>query len=237
MEVPITRAPVACLAVLLAWPALASAQLSGHVVPLDDGLAVERLEEPCRAPHYRCYAWHPHGFRFGPHWWALSRAWAFALVASTGRIVAATPGVQPGRRYRGRMPPVILYTDDLGATWQQARWDWPHHPRALAFDRTSAFGVAAGEGGYVWNTHDGGTTWIDRGGSSGTTWTRVLVVGRACVLVDSRGGVWRSRDGGGARSLVVEDPNATVELADDAIEIGAGARRWRVRRDGNLEPR
>jgi hypothetical protein len=126
----------------------------------------------------------------------------------------------------------VLYTDDLGATWQTARWRWQTPPRAIAFDAGSTFGVAAGDGGYVWNTEDGGATWIDRRDAVGQTFEALWVVGRVCVLRDGHGVIWASRDGGFVLERLTEDPSATVEQEGETIFVRTRRASLRVTRDG-----
>jgi photosystem II stability/assembly factor-like uncharacterized protein len=183
----------------------------------------------------RCAIWVPLGFRFDAQP-ELALASTFARVPRTGRIVAARGTAQPwasplgastayGRDY-------VLYTDDLGASWQTARWRWWTAPRAIAFDAGSTFGVAAGDGGYVWNTEDGGATWVDRRDASGQTFEAAWVIGRACVLRDAAGVVWVSRDGGFVLERLTGDPSARIEQAEGAIVVRAGRETLRVTREG-----
>ncbi len=135
-------------------------------------------------------------------------------------------------------PPVkIFYTDDEGESWRRARGNFSVAVRILSFDRESGRGVAAGTHGMVASTDDGGATWTTHGLTArGVCFIQVLVHGRATVLVDQEGHVYRSRRGGAERSLIVEDLDAVVRQSSDAIEVVSRGRRYRVLPDGNLIP-
>jgi len=153
-------------------------------------------------------------------------------VPHLGRLVVATAntGIQP--------PPVIIfYTDDEGENWERARGRLRAAVRVLAFERDGLHGVAAGTDGEISSTDDGGTSWNSHGLSApGTCFATVLVYGYATVLVDQEGRIWRSRQGGAYRTLVVEDPDAVVRLRPIGIEIETEGRRYYVLPDGNLQP-
>jgi hypothetical protein len=210
--------------------ALASGALAqvGEIA-IGPGLAVRREGAVCDdgITGIPCLVWVPIGFAFGDRA-ELPYARAFGYVPSTGRIVAVhNVGGRGG----------VLYTDDLGASWRDGRWDWHQAANAVAFDPSSTFGVAAGEGGYVWNTDDGGRTWRDRGSSSGTSYTDVRVLGRIAVLRDDQGRVWLSRDGGFGRDLLAEDRSALLGSTASTIVVWTPRRRYEVHRDGRTESR
>jgi hypothetical protein len=187
-----------------------------------------------------CVIWEPLGFAFGAHY-ELQLASTFARVPETGRIVAGRSNAPP------RGPPLVawnaggldyvLTTDDLGQSWQPSRWRWWTPPRAIAFDRHSSFGVAAGDGGYVWNTNDGGETWVERRASAGQVWEAVWVVGRVAILRDAGGVTYVSRDGGFVLERLTEDPHARVEQDGEAFIIRTARSAFRVTRAGSCRLR
>ncbi len=231
-----------------------------QTVELGGGLAVILEQAPCfqrdqnihpsvwRPPGYEfghwrdqpCTTWRPAGFAFGDRQ-ELLYAYAFARVASSGRIVATYRDVDGAQRAPGSPPTPpgtavgVLYTDDGGATWHDARWRWVHAARALAFDAGSDFGVAAGESGHVWSTEDGGETWRVRRSAAGVSYTQVAVVGRVCVLVDANGTVWRSRDGGFSHDTLTRSSEVTLETTDDEIVVTTPRHELRIHADASVE--
>ena len=180
-----------------------------------------------------CRVWHPSGFEFGEWQTVLESSYAFARVPWTGRIVAVfrNAGSVDGR---SGTPSGVLYTDDLGATWQAGPWRWAQAARALAFDPASNFGIAAGDGGHVWSTEDGGETWRTRRSAAGIAYTQVAVIGRVCVLVDENGTIWRSRDGGFSLDTLTRSRDITLFTADDEIIVTTPEQTLRVRADGSV---
>lgn len=221
----------ACFAVLpvVAAPALAQVLLERD---LGGGCSVRQTTTfaSCWGSALPCIVWVPTGFSFAgieP----LGAATAFARVPATGRIVAAIRG---SRRSWPSRTTGVLYTDDLGATWSAARWTWPSVALALAFEPASERGVAAGAGGYVWTTEDGGTTWTDRGSSSGTTYVDAARLEHTVVLVDDHGAAWRSRDGGFARESLADGVVGPLTVDVDAITVTTASHSVRVARDGSV---
>lgn len=178
------------------------------------------------------------------------RAWAQAPAWCGGSSCPAahSPDLRRGQQARiagwsaplGRVfvtvwPPGELRYSDDGVRWHRARWTGRFYPGRMAFDPVEGLHGVARAGWNVASTNDGGRTWTDHGGARGTYYEQVLVFGQASVLVDQRGRVWRSRNGGRYRVLVDEAQGSTIELAEDAIVVCAGPRRYRVLRDGNVQ--
>jgi hypothetical protein len=225
------RATAGSLALLTLATSVASAQ-GFETRDLGAGLSVRQVSTYayCWGAATPCTVWEPIGFSFAGID-ALRVATTFARVPETGRIVAAVTGVRPWRTVRSHG---VLYTDDLGATWSAARWDWPVRVRVIAFEPTSLRGIAAGEGGYVWTTDDGGATWTDRGSSSGTTYLDAARLGDTVVLVDDHGAAWRSRDGGFARESLAEGLVGALRVEGREIVVPVERGLVRVRDDGAI---
>jgi photosystem II stability/assembly factor-like uncharacterized protein len=210
----------------LALPAEGRAQVLREI-RIDDDLAARERWDTCwddLGEPRLCRSWEPVGFTFGGIL-ELAHARTFARVPATSRIVAAT-------RFLGRAS--LLYTDDLGATWLEARWPTHDLANAVAFDERSSYGVAVGDGGRVWSTTDRGATWRERRSGAGIVYTDVAVVGRIAVFVDSSGAVWRSRDGGFLRDGITRSYGAALAVVDDAIVISTERGTIRVLRDGSV---
>jgi hypothetical protein len=228
---------VACTLGLVAT-STTSADGGLRTIDLGAGASVRQVRTICW--HGPCAIWVPEGLSFGDHP-ELEVAMTFARVPRTGRIVAARSNTWlwggPYPMWNAVGLDYVLYTDDLGRTWQTATWRWWTPPRVIDFDPGSTFGVAAGDGGYVWNTEDGGATWVDRRDASGQSFDGVWVVGRVCVLHDGAGVTWVSRDGGFVLERLTDEHDVTIDREGDAIVVTVGrsdAPRavFRVTRDG-----
>jgi hypothetical protein len=215
----------------------ASAQQLPAEIDLGDGMSIRRIPVQCPFDiSNSCWLWQPVGLSFASLA-VLDTATTFARAAS-GRVVAALP--VGGAGFDGLAAPVyarpagVLYTDDRGATWQQAEWPDPlTRAYAMAFDPSSAIGVAVGEGGAVWSTADEGTTWRRRRGGGSAHFDAVWVRGRTVLIRDRNGALWISPDGGFAlRSLA--DREARVELDGGDVRVITGSRRLRLDRSGAL---
>jgi photosystem II stability/assembly factor-like uncharacterized protein len=184
-------------------------------IDLGGGLAVERLCAPASVRARSCLGWTPTGFVFGDaaRWLTLART--FARVPATGRIIAAPE--RPTDATTPDAPPRLLRSDDRGAHWVEIPWSGGA-PHLFAFDATSRDGVAAGEAGHVWTTHDAGDHWTDHGGDT-RVWTQLAIAAGEIVMVDSSGNVFRSSDGGFARQTVAVDRAARVEQRDAEIVV------------------
>lgn len=145
----------------------------------------------------------------------------------------------------------MLYSDDEGERWLRANWRG-RAPGQLLFAPDGRHGIALG--GCAWwmasnmetggpggteisSTTDGGATWRHHGCSRAFLLDRVLLIGRAVVLMERGGRVWRSTNGGRSRRLLVEDREAEVRVDDEAIDVTSGRRSWLVRPDGSVETR
>ncbi len=209
-----------------------------QTIDLGGGASVRQVRTVCW--HGPCAIWVPEGLSFGDHP-ELEVAMTFARVPRTGRILAARSNTAlwggPFATWNGVGLDSVLYTDDLGRTWQTANWRWWTPPRVIDFDPGSTFGVAAGDGGYVWNTEDGGATWVDRRDASGQSFDGVWVVGRVCVLHDREGVTWVSRDGGFVLERLTDARDVAIEREGDALVVQVGSADapravYRVTRDG-----
>jgi hypothetical protein len=229
-------APVAISATVfaLALSSRAMAQRASDFLDLGHGLGVERVPRPCwNAPSAICWFWRPIGFAFAAYV-GLEEANAFARTPR-GRIVAAIPLQMmrrldvPGRLVR---PAGVLYTDDLGATWHSARWPDPLlSANAIAFDPTTSYGVAVGDG--IWTSEDEGQTWRRRRSGSGIPFVRVVVRGHTVIVEDRNGALWRSPDGGFALESLA-GPGARIEPAGNEVRIVTSDRTFLLNDDGVL---
>lgn len=227
------------LSVALALSALASARAQApDAIDLGQGLSVQRISTWCGAAGapFRCSAWQPSGFAFpaGPLAPALTFARTYARVPATGRILAALSNVNGPFMYTGFAVRLVA-SDDGGVSWHPLTWRWLETIALFAFEPGSARGVAAGDSGYVWTTDDGGETWRDRGSSTGTTFTELVVVPGEIVLVDASGNVWRMSSGSFARDLLVTDASAHASVEGDAIVVRTTGEELRVRRGHGVD--
>lgn len=199
---------------------------------LGGGLSVRQVSTYtyCWGAATPCTVWEPTGFSFGDVD-ALRTATAFARVPETGRILAAITGTRPWRTVRSH---AVLFSDDLGATWNAARWEWLVSVRAIAFEPSGLRGAAGGDGGYVWISDDGGATWTERGSSAGTTYVDVARLGDVLVLVDAHGAAWRSRDRGFARDSLTEGVVGPLRIEGGEIVVPSARGVVRVRDDGSV---
>lgn len=220
---------------LCVLPVAARAQ---DVVDLGDGAAVQRIVRPCWYEIAAiCSWWEPAGtLTFGgiPD---LEVATAFGRAPS-GRIVAMIPGLATGYAAPAGMPyaltATVLYTDDLGATWQRGRWPDAHaHALAFAFDPRTGAGVAVGQSGSIWTSGDGGVSWRRRRSSSGLVYERAWLRGRTLIVEDDRGALWLSSDGGFALESLAE--GGRIEETGGALEITARDRAWRIDAHGGVQ--
>lgn len=229
------------LALFLAAPSGTSAQRAIEAidhVELGDGASVRRIVRPCwYTVAAMCTWWQPEGTLSFGGVRDLEVASAFARTPR-GRVVAMVPGLAQGYAAPSDLgyavTATVLYTDDLGATWQRGDWPDAHaHALAFAFDPSTGAGVAVGQGGGIWTSDDGGVRWRNRRSSSGTVYVRAWVRGRAVVVEDDRGALWLSRDGGFALESLAE--GGRVEATDDgALVVRARDRSWRIAADGGL---
>ncbi len=201
-------------------------------IALGEGLAVQRRATWCGASvavPIRCQAWEPMGFAFPSALVSpLTFARTWAVVPTTGRILAALSNASGPFLYTG-FAVRMLASNDRGATWAPVTWRWVETANLIVFEPGSAHGVAAGDGGYVWTTDDGGVTWVDHGGSSGTTFTELVVAPREIVLVDSNGNAWRMSGGSFGRDLLVTDPSVHATAEGDAIVVRTATEEIRIR--------
>lgn len=211
---------------------------SADAIELGEGLSVHRRATWCGAVGVpiRCYAWEPTGFSFpaGPMVPALTFARTFTRVPTTGRILAALSNVTSPFMYTG-FAVRMLRSDDRGASWTPVTWRWLETVALFAFEPGTARGTAAGDSGYVWTTEDGGTTWLDRGSSSGTTFTELAVGARETVLIDTNGNVWRMSGGSFGRDLLLTDTTAHLTNEGDAIVVRTATEEMRVRHGHGLD--
>lgn len=208
------------LSLLVATPA--SAQTVEERVDLGDGLAVTRLCPVGLAATVGCWAWRPAGFTFGDAAEMLGTARTFSRAPS-GAIIAVLGmnhrGSGVGGVIVGTGQPRLVRSTDGGEHWSEVYWPWYAVPTTFAFDASNMDGVAIGEQGYVWTTHDGGEHWIDRGGSSSSRWVEVAIAAGEIVLLDAAGGVFRTHDGGFRRETVLTDPSAHLEQRERDIVV------------------
>jgi hypothetical protein len=225
------RAHAALLAALVLSVASA-VHAQGEVIALGDGLSVTRITTWCGAGGaipMRCTAWQPTGFAFPPPLagvlpWA--RTWA--RVPATGRVLVALANTTSPFMYTG-FAVRMLRSDDGGRTFVPVTWRWLETVALMAFEPGSLRGVAAGDSGYVWTTADGGDTWLDRGSSTGTTFTELVVVPGETVLVDAAGNAWRMSGTSFARELLVTDASVHAVVEGDAIVVRTTTQEIRIR--------
>lgn len=209
-------------------PATASAQ---QWIELGDDAAVRRVQAPCwDQPGILCAWWQPEGrLSFGERP-ELELATTFARSRS-GRIFAMISAFAPRTSLEPAPYPtgsMLLYSDDLGATWSAARWPDPQlEAVALAFDPAGPNGVAVGRDGSVWSSDDEGLTWRRRRGPSGAGFRAAWVRARTCVLEDALGALWISRDGGFAIATLA-DPGARVEERGGELIVRDDERTTRI---------
>ena len=202
---------------------------------LGDGLAVERCPQPPTAwEPPQC--WQPVGFTFGGYGvLRLARTFARSAPSSTtrGRLFAVIPD-NPSQLGRGHMAPVV-FSDDLGAHWQEASWDpavgsptlGAFSPLAISIDPAGSRVVAVGEYARLWISNDGGASFTQRR-SGGPTYVRVEVLGRAIVMIDSDGRAWSTPDDGSSLRRLSSDGGAEVSREASAIVVQVGRRTFRI---------
>jgi hypothetical protein len=220
-------------------PVLVPAASAQEVVELGDGAAVRRIVQPCWYELAAiCSWWEAAGtLTFGGirH---LEVATAFGR-APRGRIVAMIiPGLPTGYAAPIDAPyaltATVLYTDDLGATWQRGDWPDAHtHALAFAFDPRTGNGVAVGHAGGIWTSEDAGASWRRRRSTSGVVYERVWLRGRTVIVEDDRGALWLSRDGGFALESLAD--RGRVEVTQLGLEVTASDRSWRIDEHGGRE--
>ena len=225
------RALVVIAVLLLAPVAQAQVRLEPDRIELGEHAAVRRVYTWCAdSVAATCAWWQPEGeLSFGglPD---LEQAATFAHTAS-GRIVAMVSAF-------GRTAPLVLgipqtvgalllYTDDLGQTWRLARWpDSQLHAIAIAFDPAGPTGIAVGPDGSVWSSDDDGLSWRRRRSSTGAGFSRVWVRGRTCVIEDTTGALWISRDRGFSLDALAE--RGAVDDRGPELVVTAGSRTHRI---------
>lgn len=203
-------------------------------VRLGAGVYADRVASPCPfvlaygVVAMGCFAWMPVGFELPPPQLG-ARVNMLASTAS-GRIVAAL-------EHGG-----IVYTDDRGASWLQARVEGAASPRSLAFDDRGQMGAAVGTGGAWWWTDDDGASWrLRRDGGPVSDYVDVVVAGQSVMVSDASGGVYVSLDGGSSvRSLAsrVRAAMPVMSTAEGAVWVRIEGREWwRASREGSLERR
>ncbi|MDQ3037505.1 MAG: hypothetical protein M3Y87_34240 [Myxococcota bacterium] len=233
-----TTVGLALWIVLAVSPAVAGAQAAPDLIELGEDAAVRRIVRPCwYTVAATCSWWQPEGALSFGGIRDLEVASAFAR-APGGRILAMVPGLAQGYAAPAdvgyAVTATVLYTDDLGATWQRGDWPDAHaHARAFAFDPSTRAAVAVGDAGSIWTSDDGGERWRRRRSSSGTVYVRAWVRGRTVIVEDDRGALWLSRDGGFALESLAD--GGRVEVADDgALVIAARDGTWRVDPQGGI---
>jgi hypothetical protein len=227
----VSRVSVSLALAALAFALTAHAQ-SPDTIALGEGLSVQRRATWCgasMAAPIRCSAWDPVGFSFpAPLVSSLTFARTWARVPTTGRILVALSNVSSPFMYTG-FAVRVMRSDDRGVSWTPVTWRWLETAALMSFTPGTAHGVAAGDSGYVWTTDDGGTTWIDRGSSTGTTFTELVAGDHETLLIDTNGNAWRMSGTSFARDLLLTDTTAHASLEGDAIVVRTATEELRVR--------
>ena len=241
------RAPFALSLLLVVGAAImprgqqAHAQLASMRLELGDGLAVERCPR-APTPWEPPQCWQPVGFSFGTYGvlhFARTFARSAPASATRGRIFAAIP-LNTSQLGRFHAAPVV-YSDDLGAHWQESSWDpqagapnlGAFSPLALAIEPGGRRVVAAGEYARLWVSADGGESFTQRR-SGGPTYVGVEALGRAIVLLDTEGRAWVTPDDGSSLRPVSSDRGAVLSREPDAIVVRIGRRAFRVDARGDV---
>ena len=117
----------------------------------------------------------------------------------------------------------IYRTDDAGASWSLAH-QAPHGLRSVDM-LGPLVGYAAGEGGTVLQTFDGGKTWIDKGGDSPLTLTSIRCADLLVCLATTDNGnrLLRTTDGGFSFDPIPSTESVlTVALGAPTRALAAG---------------
>jgi photosystem II stability/assembly factor-like uncharacterized protein len=170
-----------------------------------------------------------------------------------GRI--DTIAVAPGREstvYVGSVAGGVWKTTDSGATW--SKLPLPNHlpVRTLAIDPTKVDTIYAGTGSVtdvqvavagagVWKSTDGGLTWAQLSATNNSNFkyvNRMAVhpTNGSVLLVATASGLFRSADGGGSFTVVINDFISDIEIKTtlpDAMVAGSATGAW-WSRDGGL---
>jgi photosystem II stability/assembly factor-like uncharacterized protein len=129
--------------------------------------------------------------------WAVRKSWPGADLLSVA-FAGDQDGIACGRQGTSESaPPLVLVTEDGGATWSDATPD--EATGALqALSMTDAdHAWIAGLDGQLWTTADGGATWTRRAvGSYGGQLTAATADGIVGWAGGSAGRIWRTLDGG-----------------------------------------
>lgn len=216
-----------------------SAPSSPLRIELGDGVAVERCALPPTV-YQVPQCWTPIGFRIDTYRVVgLARTFARTPIGAHhgGRLFAAIVD-NASLQGHGRMAPVV-YTDDLGARWEEALWDprtgsptlGAYSPLALSVEPTGDVVVAVGEYGRLWVSHDGGASFVQRR-RGGQSYLAVETLGRAIVMADVDGRVTLTTDDGRSLRTLASERGAIVARETDAIVVRAGDRLLRIDREG-----
>jgi hypothetical protein len=206
-------------------------------IALGADAGVRRVPQPCwDTPGAICRWWHPEGrLTFGERL-DLPLASTFARAPS-GRIFAMVPALA---RHPAQLvvQPVsvgwrLVFTDDLGASWQGAGWPDRNLPAAaIAFDPAGGgLAVAVGPDGSVWSSVDEGLSWRRRRSATGVGFQRVWLRRQTVLIEDTQGALWLSRDGGFALTTFAPAGSSVTE-EEGALVITEGARRTRIDESG-----
>lgn len=232
---------LACLVLATAIAPRSRAQEPVRRIELGEGVAVEACPR-ARSAFEPPQCWQPVGFAFGSYV-VLGRARTFARAplgsATRGRLFAVIPD-NVSQLGTGHVAPVV-FTDDLGARWQESRWDpatgsptlGAYSPLALSIDPEGLRVVAAGEYARLWVSRDGGQSFVQRR-SGGQTYVSVEVLGRATVLTDADGRVWSTPDDGESLRAITSERGATVTREERAIVVRHGSRTIRIDPSGTV---
>jgi photosystem II stability/assembly factor-like uncharacterized protein len=218
------------IAIVLSIPST----LRADEIQLGQGVSVHRQLVPCSYDATRvCSFWTASGLTFGDR---IELPAASTFVRSpSGRIVAMIP--RQGPLWLAPNRAMLLYTDDLGATWHLG--DWPDsmlHAVSIAFDPGGRLAVAVGPDGSVWSSHDDGASFVRRRSSTGVGFRRVWVRHRTALIEDANGALWISRDGGFALESFAER-DARVDASGAELIITKGARTTRIDARGSVQRR
>ena len=93
-------------------------------------------------------------------------------------------------------------------------------------------GVAVGPDGSVWSTDDEGLTWRRRRSSTGAGFRQVWVRDRTCVIEDTQGALWISRDRG--FSLETLAPRGQVDDRGEGLVVATEGRTIRIDARGGV---
>jgi hypothetical protein len=231
--------PIASLALAMLLAASALAQSSLRVVDLGDGMRAELVPRSIGFCPYGggCALWQVSGLDIGALD-ALLIARAFVRVPDSPRILASLPRMPAWTlpSWRPWARPRVVYTDDRGRTWHEARWPSLNVPEAFAFSADGHWGASVGPSQSVWTTEDRGASWTERASGAGYGYEDVAVLGRALVMVDERRVAWRSRDRGFSRLEAAREVSDRLRIEADAIVVPTARGVVRVDGEGRVRP-